>query len=432
MNKNKNLWLYMLGRFISLIGSGIQMIALPLYILDVTGKGTLMGVFSVLSMVPALLTAPLAGIIGDRKNRRNVMITMDLGRGALIAILGILAMTSKLNVYILFSSQVIISIMDSLFGSSSSAIMPDLISKDELMKGNSLKGGFDAASMILGPALGGVIYGIFGITAVFLINAASFVICAVFCMFMIYHKEIQEKEKISSKVFLKENLEALKFIGNKRGLLQLFIFAMLSNFIMAPMFDIIMPFVLKKKIGFTSQQFGYGMCFFTVGVLIGNIAIAYLYKKYSSKFLMKTGLILETVFTMIGCALMFPKIVSTFGGATLALFISIVSCFLIIGIFNAFVNTPISTNLQKLVPDEMRSRFFALLGMMSQGAVPLGCLIYGMVLDRIPYHYLLTIINIASLLVTAVFLIKACDEAYEGKKEEEVSNIGLSEAESIN
>lgn len=420
----------MLGRFISLIGSGIQMIALPLYILDLTGSGTLMGVFSVLSMVPALVSAPLAGIIGDRKNRRNVMITMDLGRGVLIAALGLLALTSKLNVYILFSSQVIISIMDSLFGSSSSAIMPDLISSEELMKGNSLKGGFDAASMILGPALGGVIYGVFGITMVFFINAASFFICAAFCLFMKYHKEIEKKEKISSKVFIKENMEALKFIGSKKGLLQLFIFAMFSNFLMAPMFDIIMPFVLKKQIGFTSQQYGYGMCFFTVGVLIGNIAIASLYKKFTSKILMRSGLIFETIFTMLGCAVMFPSIVKAFGGATITLFIVIVACFLIIGIFNAFVNTPLSTNLQKLVPDEMRSRFFSLLGIMSQGAVPLGSLIYGIVLDRIPYAYLLVIVNIASLIVTSIFLIKACDEAYEGKFTQEEDNTSLVEVES--
>lgn len=415
MKKNRNLWLYMIGRFISLIGTGIQMIALPLYILDLTGSGTLMGVFSILSLAPALAIAPLAGIIGDRKNRRNVMITMDFGRAGIICILGLLAMQSRLNVYILFTSQVFISIMDSLFGSSSSAIMPDLISKDNLMKANSLKGGFDAASMILGPALGGVIYGVFGITMVFYINSASFIICAIFSMFIIYHKNVEAKEKINIKVFFKENKEALKFIFGKKGLLQLFTFAMVSNFIIAPMFDVIMPFVLKRKIGFNSKQYGYIMCFFTVGMLIGNICIAYFYKKFSSKFLMKLGLILEGIFTIVVSGLLFPKTVSYYGGPTWNLFLSIVSCCVVLGVFNAFVNTPISTNLQKLVPDQMRSRFFSLLGMFSQGAIPLGCLIYGILLDRMPYHYLIAIINIASLLTTAVFLIKACDEAYEAK-----------------
>lgn len=415
MKKNRNLWLYLIGRFVSLIGTGIQMIALPLYILDKTGSGTLMGVFSMLTLLPALVTAPLAGIIGDRKNRKNVMIVMDIGRAVIIGVLGILAMGSVLNIYILFIAQVVISMMDSMFGSSSSAIMPDLISNDELMKANSLKGGFDAASMILGPALGGVIYGAFGITMVFYINAASFIVCAICSFLMIYHKEIEKKEKVNGKVFFKENGEALKFIFSKKGLLQLFIFAMFSNFICAPIFDIIMPFVLKKKIGFTSQQFGYLMCFFTVGVLLGNIFIAGLYKKFTTKFLMRFGLIIETIVMIVGCWILVPKVVGYFGGATWILFSSIACSFLIMGISNAIVNTPLSTNLQKMVPDAMRSRFFSLLGIFSQCAVPLGSLIYGILLDRVPYAYLLLIINILSFIVTATFLLKACDEAYEGK-----------------
>lgn len=423
MKKNRNLWLYIIGRFISLIGSGIQMIALPLYILDKTGSGTLMGVFSILSLVPALLTAPLAGIIGDRKNRRNVMIAMDISRALLIGLLGIFAMSSMLNIYILFTAQVFISMMDSMFGSSSGAIMPDLISNDDLMKANSLKGGFDAASMILGPALGGVIYGSFGITMVFFINSISFVVCAICSFFIVYHKTIEKKEQINTKVFFKENSEALKFIFSKKGLLQLFVFAMFSNFVCAPIFDIIMPFVLKKKIGFTSQQFGYMMCFFTVGVLFGNIFIASLYKKFSTKFLMRFGLILETIFMVVGCGILVPKVVKYYGGATWMLFLSIAGAFLVIGVSNAFVNTPLSTNLQKMVPDKMRSRFFSLLGIFSQCAVPLGSLIYGILLDRMPYAYLLLVINVLSFLVTATFLLKACDEAYEAKPENDNAEI---------
>ncbi len=83
--------------------------------------------------------------------------------------------------------------------------------------------------------------------------------------------------------------------------------------------------------------------------------------------------------------------------------------------FNAFVNTSISTNLQNLVPDEMRSRFFAILGMFSQGAMPLGALVFGTLLDSMKYYNVLTIVNTLSVLVALVFLIKACDEAYEAK-----------------
>ena len=425
MKKNKNLFMYMGGRFISLIGSGIQMIALPLYILDLTGSGTLMGVFAMLTLVPALITAPFSGIIGDRKNRRNIMVVMDCGRGALILLLGILAMLGYLNIYVLFLSQIFISMMDSLFNSSSSALMPDLISSDKLIGANSTKGGLDAASMILGPALGGVIYGIWGIKMVFYINGISFIISAIFSAFIKYNKKMIPKEKINAKIFFKETSEVLNFIWSKKGLLQLFTFAMISNFLLAPMFDIIMPYVLKKKIGFTSQQFGYIIGFFTMGVLLGNIGLAIYFKKLTSKKLMKTGLIVESIVTVLMCALLFPRMVGLYGGATLALFISITICCLAMGFFNAFVNTPISTNLQKLVPPDMRSRFFSILGMFSQGAIPLGSLLYGILLDLIPYYSLLTIINILSLLVSAVFLIKACDEAYEAEPTEATGTFPL-------
>lgn len=415
MKKNKNIRMFLWGRFISLIGSGIQMIALPLYILDLTGSGTMMGIFSFLTLVPLVLAAPFSGIIGDRKNRKNIMIAMDLGRGFLIILCGLLAMAGSFSIYILFILQVFISIMDSLFNSSSSALLPDLISKDELIEANSAKGGFDAASMIIGPALGGIIYGIFGIKMVFYINGFSFLISAAFSFFISYTKKAEKKERVNIKILFNENYEAIKFIGCRKGLLQLFTFAMISNFLLSPLFDIVMPYILKKEIGFTSQQYGYIACFYTAGILLGNLGITLHFKSLGLKRLMKSGLIIETLMTAVTCFLVFPVTAGYLGGAARTLFICISFSFIIMGFFNAFVNTPISTNLQNLVPDYMRSRFFSILSMFSQGAIPLGSLLYGILLDSMKYQTLLTAVNTAAVITAAVFLLKACDEAYEVK-----------------
>lgn len=414
---NRNFLMFMGGRFVSLIGSGIQTIALPLYILDVTGSGTLMGLFSILTLAPALLTAPFSGILGDRKNRKSIMIYTDIGRGILLCILAILAMIGDFNIYILFIAQVFISIMDSLFNASSSALMPELINNDKLIEANSTKGMLDAASAILGPALGGIIYGVFGIKTVFFINGVSFVISAVFSMFIIYNKKIEIQAQIDMKIILNENFETLKFIKSKRGLMQLFTFAMISNFLFVPMLDILIPYALRKGLGFGSDQYGYLIGFFTVGILLGNVSISTYFKKLGLKKLMKTGLIVETIILVVFSALFFPQIVKIFGGATAILFISMLVCCLAMGFSNAFVNTPIATNLQNLVPDEMRSRFFSILGMFSLGAVPVGSLIFGILIDLIKYYDLLTFINMVSILAAGIFLIKACEEAYEAKTE---------------
>jgi len=415
MKGNKSFWRYIGGRFVSLNGSGIQTIALPLYVLDSTGSGTLMGILSMFILIPILMTAPFAGVIGDRSDRRNIMIAMDFGRGILVCILAIIAMRGNFNIYILFILQIFISIMDSIFNSSSIALMPDLVSKDELMEANSIKSGFDAASNIIGPMLGGVIYGIWGIQAVFYINSASFVISAVFSILITYRKKAVQTEKINMRIFLHKNNEILKFIVGKKGLFELFTFAMFANFFLAPLFDVVMPYVLKKEIGFTSEQYGYIAGLLAVGALLGNISILMYFKKLGLKQLMRYGFTFETILRMAVCALVFPSIVSIYGGVTWTLFISIGSLCMMMEFFNAFVNTSIGTNLQNLVPDKMRSRFFAILGMFSQGAMPLGALLFGTLLDLVKYYDLLIAMNLLVIIAVIIFLLKACDEAYEAK-----------------
>lgn len=418
MKKSRNLWLFIFGRFISLTGSGIQTIAIPLYILDITKSGTMMGVFSAVILIPILFTAPFSGIIGDRKNRKSIMIGTDLGRGILIGFAGIIVAAGSFNIYILFCLQIFISVMDSLFNSASAALMPELISKEELIEANALKGGTDAASAVLGPALGGLTYGIFGIKMVFYINAVSFLISAIASLFLRYRGHTSDKEKIDLKMFLNGNHEAIKFIVNKKGLLELFCFAMLSNFFLAPLFDIVIPYVLKKEVGFSSQQYGSIMGSLSVGVLLGNAGISVYFKKLGIKKLMKTGFIIETTLRVVVCGLLFPKVVSIYGGAGWKLFISLLICCIAMEFFNAFVNTSISTNFQNLVPDKMRARFFSILGMFSQGAIPLGSLLFGILLDRVKYYIILIVINMVMITVLAVFLTNASNGAYEAKAEE--------------
>lgn len=415
MENKRNITLYMMGRFISFIGTGIQQVALPLYILDVTHSGTMMGIFSILCLLPNLMTAPFAGILGDRKNRRNIMMISDFVRGILICILGFLAMGSMLNISILFLIQVIISIMDSIFNASSSALLPELISKDELMKAMSIRGGFDAASMITGPALGGIIYGILGIKAVFYLNSISFIVSGICSGLLIYVSKAKNDKKLTVRSFFSENKEALLFIKSQKSLMQLFTFAMVTNLLMVPFSDIVMPYAIKKSIGFSSQQYGFLMTAFTTGMLLGNVFLGIYSSKLSFKTIMKSSLVGEAILMFALSITIFPEIVKTLGGHSWVLFAILVLNIMPTGMCNAGVNTPISTNLQKMVPNEMRSRFFSLVGMFSQGIVPIGSTICGFLLDRYPYYSISLVIMIINAIVTLIFIMRAVPEVYEPK-----------------
>ena len=62
---NRNLILLLMGRMVSDTGTGIQMVVMPLYIIDAGGSAATVGLFSFLSLVPALLVYPFAGVLGQ-------------------------------------------------------------------------------------------------------------------------------------------------------------------------------------------------------------------------------------------------------------------------------------------------------------------------------------------------------------------------------
>lgn len=413
--QKRNLTLFISGRLISLIGSGIQAIAIPLFILDLTGSGTLMGVFTMLSMVPMLLTAPLAGVLGDRFNRKHIAVYTDFGRGILIMILAGLALYGKMNVTILFAGQVLISIMDSLFNASTAAMLADLVDMEDFNRANASKSAIDSLSMIVGPVLGGIIYGVWGIQMVFFLNALSFVISALCEMLIVYRITLQNNAGLTTSSFVTEIRDVLKFINKCKGLKQLFAFAMITNFIMSPVSSVAFPYILKKVIGFSSQHYGYLTTTFMIGLLFGNLLIGSIFVKINSGRLMKAGLLGDGVIFLILPAIAVPSVIRGFHGPSWLFFAVIASGFVISGILNAFVNTPLNTNLQKMVPTEMRSRFFAVLGLIAQLAVPVGSVIYGFLLDKIPSYLILATIGVVNLGITIFFLKYASPEAYEPK-----------------
>lgn len=70
---NKNFMLYLIGGMVSDTGTSIQMMIMPLYIIDIGGTAATIGLFSFISFLPTLLIYHFAGVIGDRINRKTIM-----------------------------------------------------------------------------------------------------------------------------------------------------------------------------------------------------------------------------------------------------------------------------------------------------------------------------------------------------------------------
>ncbi len=394
-NKNwRNFLLFAAGTLVSNIGSGARGIALPLYILDLTGSGTLMGTLTFVSYLPRIILSPIAGVIGDRINRKYLMVGLDYARGVLILILGILTYLKLMNISILFIAQIVLSTLDTFFDPATSAMVADLVEKDELVRANSILGIVGGISHIIGPVIGGVIYGIGGIFLIFIINAVSFLGSATFEIFIRYTYTIVEKALTPYHIWI-EIKEGVLFVLKRKGLFILMAFSMFMNFVFSPFFQIVLPFIIRKVFKYPPSFVGLLEGMLVGGVLIANILLSlFLSKKDTGKLIKGGTILLEILFV----AFLFS--LSPLSGYIPFIIVTAMG----VGFSIPFIDNPVMANIMKMSPGNIRSRIMSLLEMASQMIVPLGALLFGFMLDRVPYYFLLIGIGSFTFVLAVLFI----------------------------
>ncbi|CAB50049.1 MFS transporter [Pyrococcus abyssi] len=378
----RDFWLFAVGRWISIAGWAIQDVAIPLYVLDKTGSGTMMSLFVMAELIPRILVNPIAGVIGDRYNRKYLMVGFDLIRGVLLFFV---LFFNLLELEQLLVIQVIMSIFGSFFAAGTSGMFPDLVPKDRLMQANSILQMGTQVINIVSPVIGGAIYGLGGIKAAIFINAISFFGSGLFEISIRY----EWKGKGEKFAILREFLDGIKLIKSSKPLLILGSLSIILNALFSPLFAIVFPYIVRVVLRLSSIQFGSVQTALTLGMLLGNLIIASILKNSAGKHFMKAILIQELFILIVPFTpkLSYPRN-----------YLVILTSAFAIGFFNVLVNIPIMTKLQTIVPREYRARFFSTLETLSMGATPLGMIIVGPTIDKLGYFSVsitLTIVGIA-------------------------------------
>ncbi len=372
MSLSRNFWLFAVGRFISQLGWAVQEVALPLYVLDKTHSGSMMTLFVLADIIPSLIIMPFAGVIGDRYNRKRLMVWFDILRGVLL--FGVIAF-NFLGIYQLLVVQVMMAVMGTFFGAATSAMFPDLVEPEELERANSTVSSFSIIARLVGPALGGVIYALGGIRMAILINAVSFFGSGLFEALIRYEWKTREIENIEDVIT--DIREGLAFLRSSRYLMVLMGFALFMNAVGQPFGAVIMPYAFREVLKFTSQQFGLLESFFMGGMLLGNVIIAVKLGKKAGRFFFKA-----LAFNGI-MVLAFVWVVSPFAGLSRdSAFLTLAAVGVLWGISNAIINVPLNAKIQRAIPTELRGRVFSALALLVNISAPLGLVAVGPLIDR--------------------------------------------------
>jgi MFS family permease len=175
--RQRNYALLWFGGFVSNLGDFVLFVGLPYEIYRLTGSTLATAGMVLAFLVPDILLGSIAGVYVDRWDRRRLMVVVNLLQAVILLPL---LLVGQLGLWVIYAVLLMESGVSQLFGPAQIALMPTLLAggKDELLTANALSGVGRHLSRLVGPAIGGVVVAIGGLSAVTVVDSVSFVASA--------------------------------------------------------------------------------------------------------------------------------------------------------------------------------------------------------------------------------------------------------------
>jgi DHA3 family macrolide efflux protein-like MFS transporter len=373
---NRDFFLLWQGQFVSQIGSQAFAIAMMFWIKHETGSASLMGLLMTVSMLPAVILGPVAGVVADRFSRKMIIVLSDIFRGIPVIFIALLIfwapISGKAIIICLFLVTLILGILGAFFQPAIGAAIPDIVPKDRVASANSLNQSSRQISLFIGQALGGYLFVILGAPLLFLIDGITYLFSAFSESFIKIPQAIPGKSRRWADNFRQFNhdlKDGLRFTWNHTGLRALIITAAFVNFFATPII-ILLPFYVEDFLHVRADWYGYILAGFGLGSLLGYAAagVIRLPEKIKSRIFIIDFILMSACFPVF----------SLLKNAVAALLLMT-----LLGVLNGYFNINIITVLQLLIPGEIRGRVFGLFITLTAGLTPVSMGLSGIIADLV-------------------------------------------------
>jgi MFS family permease len=174
LRRSRQFRLLWIGQSVSDIGSRITMVALPFQMYAITHSTLAVGLIGLCELVP-LLTLPLVGgALADSMDRRRLLLAAHAAMIVLTGVLAANALSGANHVWVLYVVAALAAAAYSLYSPAMRSLVPRYVDRELLPSAMALTGAYGSFGSLVGPVLGGVLIGAFGLSTAYLVDLASF------------------------------------------------------------------------------------------------------------------------------------------------------------------------------------------------------------------------------------------------------------------
>lgn len=260
-------WLWVGQTFIFCAGQ-FWFVALTWLVLQKTGSGIALGTVLMAAAVPRGILMLVGGAISDRFPPNRVAAISTAANTLLTGTLTLLLLKESFNLSGVILLSGLSGISEAFLYPATLALLPCIVRKSRLIQANAWMQGSEQISNVLGPALAGLVIGLFGLTTAFAVNTALFFI-GTGCIYLVRIYRDSARASLDFHTLAKEILEGVQYASYHPGIrISLLSIAMINFAILGPIVVGVAELV-SNRLGGDAIVFGYLQSAYGVGALLG-------------------------------------------------------------------------------------------------------------------------------------------------------------------
>ncbi len=376
---HRDLRLLLTGEVISSTGSWAYNVGLAVYVFERTHSALWVSAVFLVRFVPAMFLAPFGGIIAERFERVRLLIGCDL----ILALAQALILVTALLHAAVPLTLALAGIQSSCaqpYQPAVQALLPQLAGEEDLAAANALNSTIDNLVIIVGPAVGALVLLAGSPSAVFAVNAVSFLVAGLLVSRLRTRSQPSDVSAGGTVGPLQQVVAGFRAIGESSVVLLLVSFSVLASFVYGTD-TVLFVYISKLQLGTGATGYGYLLAALGVGGILAALVVNHLASRPRLGAIITVGMALYCVPTALLVLVHSPALGFVLevvrGGGTLV------------------VDVLAVTAMQRSVAPTMVARVFGVFFALVLAAISLGSVLAATALSHIGLHASLLLAGLA-------------------------------------